>query len=161
MNESAETAVKPKAKSSVLKGVISILTILGVLKLAGLAMNHLSAASAEATARQSARDGAREALLHAKAAAQVVEIYFKQHSGFPISLTAADFERPLPEAVQSIRIGADGTLRIVLMGKGPQEKRSFRFLPSVDPAGKFTWACQLEEMPPNILPEECSRPRSG
>jgi len=159
MNESAETVVMPKARRA-LKGFLSVLTILGVLKLASLAMNYVGAVNAEATAKRSAKEGASEALVHAKAAAQVVEVYFRKHASFPISLVAAEFERPLPEAVQNIRLGADGTVRVVLMGNGPQEKRSFRYLPRVDPAGRFTWSCQLEEMPPNILPEECIRPRS-
>ena len=159
MNESANTAVMPKAKKA-MKGFLGVLTVLGVLKLAGLAMNHLGSVNAEAAAKRGAKEGANEALVHAKAAAQVVEVYFKKNSSFPISLTAAEFERPLPEPVQSIRLGTNGALRVVLMGNGPQEKRSFRYVPVVDSTGRFTWACQLEEMP-DILPEECSRPRSG
>jgi hypothetical protein len=160
MNESTNTAVMPKAKKA-LKGVLGVLTVLGVLKLAGLAMNHLDSVNAEAAAKRGAKERANEALVHAKAAAQVVELYFKTNSSFPISLTAAEFERPLPEPVQSIRIGANGALRVVLMGRGPQEKRSFRYVPVVDSAGRFTWSCELEEMPPDILPQECSRSMNG
>jgi hypothetical protein len=157
VSESVESAVEPKSKGSVLKKVAGVFAVLGVLKLASLVTSHISTAYADATARQNARDGGSVALVHAKDAAQVVEVYFKKHSSFPVSLTAAEFDKPLPEPVQSIRISMDGVLRVVLMGKGRSELRSFRFQPKIDSTGAFSWTCQLDDMPPNVLPDECAR----
>ena len=144
-----------------LKAVFVVFVVLGLIKLAGRVTDHVSTARADAAAKQSAQARASEALIHAKAAAKVLESYYKKHSSFPISLAAAEFDRPLPEPVQSIRVGADGTLRVVLMGKGPQEKRSFRFQPMIDSGGTFTWICHFEDVPPDILPVECARRPNG
>lgn len=157
MTEASVNEMKPKSKSPVLKGVIGVFVVLGFLRLGGMVASHMTAAQADATTRVVAREGAKQAFLHATAAARTVEIYFKEHSNYPVSLSAADFDRPLPESVQSIRVAADGTLRVVLMGTGPQEKRSFRLHPEINSAGSFSWTCQPEETPPQLLPSECPR----
>ncbi len=160
MSEPLSTEFKPKSKLSAIRVVLIVMGVLTLFRIVGREMDRAAtdrayADAAAITNRQVTREGVSDALVHAQAASKVVESYFNQHSTFPASLTAADFQRPLPEAVQSIRVGADGALRVVLMGSGRRELRSFRLQPTIDSGGKFSWVCKPEEIPRGVLPPSC------
>lgn len=153
-----QTEGKPKSKFTTFRIVLIVMGVSALFRIVGREADRASTERGYANAvAQVTNEGANEGLIHAKAAAMVLESHYKQHSNFPDSLAAVDFDRPLPETVQSIRVEADGTLRVVLMGGGRQDLRSFRLRPQIDAAGKFTWACVYEEMPAGTLPAECSR----
>ncbi|WP_176664962.1 hypothetical protein [Variovorax sp. SG517] len=90
-----------------------------------------------------------------RVAAKTVESYFAKHKEFPSSLTAAQFDAPLPDPVESIRVNPEtGALKIVLMGWAPSPTRTFFLNPTIEATG-MTWECRAGEVPVQNRPPEC------
>lgn len=129
---------------------------IGLLKLLSLGVSQLAFFASSSLANATSKKDAEVAMVHAKAAAQVVEAYHRKHSEYPTSLTAAEFEAPLPEPVQSIRVNSvTGGVQVVILGQGSSTSRTFFWEPTIDAAGVFVWTCRPEEIPVTRMPKDC------
>ena len=144
--------------------VVALVVIagLGGLKLLSLGVSQSAAFASSFLADAKSRKDAEVAMVHAKAAAQLVEAYHRKHSAYPASLTAAEFEVPLPEPVQSIRVNSvTGVVQVVMMGSDSSTRRTFFWEPTLDATGAFAWRCRSDEIPIARLPKECLRGAAG
>lgn len=156
---------EPKQRSRASKSLAMISTVvagIGLLKLISLGVGQFAFFASNSIANTKLQKDAEVAMEHAKVAGQMVEAYYRKHSEYPASLTAAEVEAPLPEPVQSIRVNSvTGGIQVVMMGEGPSTSRTFFWEPAIGATGAVVWTCRSENMPASRLPKDCVPGVSG
>lgn len=147
----------PRHSRTWIRWVCGFFAISALFRLAGPLISEFNS---EGISNSKARSDASVAIAHGKAASRTIESYFQEHKEYPLNLTVAGFNAPLPEPVESIRVNSEtGILKLVLMGRGPSITRTIFLEPTIDTQGNFAWHCKLGDVPPGRQPAECQSSR--
>ena len=152
MSEASSTG-RPRRKW--LRWIVIFCAISSASKIGSKLLNAAFEPEVKRPTVSESRSDATIGIAFGRVAAKTVESYFAKHKEFPSSLTAAQFDAPLPAPVESIRVNPEsGALKIVLMGWAPSPTRTFFLNPTIEATG-MTWECKAGEVPEENRPPEC------